>query len=333
MNIEKLPSGNYRVRKTVNGKTYRITFDHKPSEKEIIMAFSEKITDNTVICEHITFRAAVVQYCNVKSNVLSPSTIRDYLKIPNRISSDFVDKYLEEITPNDVQYEINKLSAKLSPKTVRNIHGFISTILGYYRPDFRLSTTLPQKRKFNSYTPSKRDVDRILDYAKGTPYSIPFQLGALGLRRSEIAGLKKTDLDGNYLTIHTAVVQDKDDNWVDKGNTKTTESTRTIWVSDELAEEIRECNKICEVIPDTLGKTLSKWQDRLGIPHFRFHDLRVYYVSYAHACGIPDKIPQKNGGWKTDYVMKSTYQKTISEEELYFTKALAEDILKINLED
>ena len=36
MNIDKRPSGNYRVRKMVNGKTYTLTLDHKPTEKEII---------------------------------------------------------------------------------------------------------------------------------------------------------------------------------------------------------------------------------------------------------------------------------------------------------
>ena len=42
--IEKLPSGSYRVRKMYKGKKVSMTFDKKPTESDIMVAFSEKIT-------------------------------------------------------------------------------------------------------------------------------------------------------------------------------------------------------------------------------------------------------------------------------------------------
>ena len=45
MKLEKLPSGSYRAQKMYKGKRYRITFDHKPSEKELTIAFAEKFEE------------------------------------------------------------------------------------------------------------------------------------------------------------------------------------------------------------------------------------------------------------------------------------------------
>lgn len=147
MNIEKLPSGSYRARITVNKKVYRTTFDHKPSEREIMLAFADKITDSSVITKHITFQAAAIQYINIKHDVLSPSTLRDYSRYCDRLSDTFVNLYIDKITPQDIQIEINKLAQTKSPKTVRNLNGFIVPVIKMFRPNFAFNTTLPQKEE------------------------------------------------------------------------------------------------------------------------------------------------------------------------------------------
>lgn len=58
-----------------------------------------------------------------------------------------------DITALDVQKEINRYSVGHSPKTVYNFHGFISPILGMFRPNLKLNTTLPQKVKNEPYIP------------------------------------------------------------------------------------------------------------------------------------------------------------------------------------
>jgi len=50
----------------------------------------------------------------------------------------------------------------------------------------------------------------------GTKYEIPFRLGCLGLRRSEICALTKKDLKGNILTVHKALVLNSDNKFVEK---------------------------------------------------------------------------------------------------------------------
>lgn len=160
----------------------------------------------------------------------------------------------------------------------------------------------------------------------GTIYHIPFQLGVLGLRRSEIASLSHDNIKGNKLTIDSALVQNEDFEWVEK-DTKTTDSTRTIYIPDCLVEEINNSEQILACHPNTLNKKLHDYQRKLGIPEFRFHDLRAFYVSYAHSCGIPDNIIMSNGGWKSETIMKRVYRRTIEEDAEYYQKALAKDLL------
>ncbi len=45
---------------------------------------------------------------------------------------------LRKLSQENIQEAINLESLHHSPKTVRNIHGLISAVLGQYRPDMRL---------------------------------------------------------------------------------------------------------------------------------------------------------------------------------------------------
>ena len=143
MNIEKRPSGSYRVRMTFGGKRYSLTFDHEPTEAEVITKFSDKV--NTLIdCEHITFETAAKEYCKLKKNVLSPATYREYVNMPNRLSPEFLKLYIDKITSKDIQQEINNLAATRKPKTVKNYYDFIIPVIRLYREDFRPKGTLPE---------------------------------------------------------------------------------------------------------------------------------------------------------------------------------------------
>jgi integrase len=69
-----------------------------------------------------------------------------------------------------------------------------------------------------------------------------------------------------------------------------------------------------------MGKILKD----LGIPHFRFHDLRAYAVSIAHALGVPDAYIQEWGGWKTDHVLKRVYRRAMDDKNKEYRDKLKE---------
>ena len=313
MKVEKISANSYRVRKTYRGKRYDVCFDHKPTQREVAEAVADKM--KSLVGLKGSFEFYCNQYIDSKQNVLSPSTIGGYRKIVRTISAGFKEKQIYEIEPIDIQNEVNDYAANHSPKSVRNLHGFISAVLGVFNPNLNISTTLPQKKKFNRNMPTTEDVQKILKASEGTPYHIPFQLAVLGMRRSEICGATIDDLHGNFLSINKARIYDGDNHIMTRDNTKTEESTREIYLPDSLVEEILEAGVIYDKTPPMLVKTLHKYQDELGIERFRLHDLRGFYVSYAHSIGIPDVYILKAGGWKSDYVMKNTYRDALKDKE------------------
>lgn len=321
MKIEQRTNGSYRVRKMFAGKTYSLTFDHKPTQKEITEQLAEITKSEDTVTN--SFGNCAKSYIKSKSNVLSPSTIKGYNAVLSYIPKDFTQKKIRDITQVDIQLVINDYASDHSPKSVRNLHGFISAVLRQYRPNMIISTTLPQKVKYEPYIPSKEDIQKIINAAKDSEYSIPIRLGCLGLRRSEVCALAKEDLDGNILTVNKAKVQRTDNSWYIKPLTKTTDGMREIYVPDELAKDIRECEKVCSVVPNQLLKALQRYQRQLDIPQFRFHDLRHFYASFAHENGMSDADIMESGGWKSDYTMKTVYRHALKKEKEEAQKKIA----------
>ena len=322
MKVEKHHS-SYRVRKMVQGKTHYITYDHKPTQAEVMRDLLE--LEETVPVKG-SFFACAESYIDSKSNVISPKTIRSYKSLLNAsISKQFRALQIANITQQDIQLEVNRFAADHSPKSVRNLHGFISAVLSQFRPNMSISTTLPQKAKYEHYTPSEDDIKRILEASKDdAPNHICFQLGCMSLRRSEILALTLDDIDGNILTINKAVVQNSDGDWVIK-STKSTAGTRKIYIPDSLVEEIRELGYIYNRNPDKMRRALNRYQDKLGIPRFRFHDLRHFFASYAHEKGMSEQAIMDTGGWRSAETLRSVYRHSMGLQDAQ--KATFEDLI------
>lgn len=314
MTIEKLKSGSYRIKQMINGTTYRITVDHKPSNKEALQLIAKQMSVKCPVSSKMPLKRACEAYVESKSNVLSPSSIRGYNSLIKQISEQLSATPINTITRPMVQTEINKYSADHSPKTTANLSGFISSVLAYYGNEIG-KITLPQKEKKSPYIPTEQEVHAILDAVKNTKYMIPIFLTGMGLRRSEVCALQIEDLsDDNVLTINKALVQNEKKEWVVK-TTKTTDSTRTIIIPDYIANRIREQGYVYDGFPGQIYKRLTDTQKKLGIPHFSLHKMRHFFASYMHKLGYTDKQIQEMGGWKTDEVMRTVYQHAMDMEE------------------
>lgn len=322
MKLEKLPSGSYRAKKIVKGTTYRITFDHKPTQAEVLTEMSRIIEDVPV--DKGAFFSCVEHYINSKSNILSPSTIISY-RMMQRLMPKWLNKPIQNITQMDIQTAINEYAVDHAPKTVKNYHGLISAVMKMYRPNFSLHTTLPKGREKEIQVPSHDDITRILKEVEGTEYHIPFQLGCLGLRKGEILALELSDLDGDCITVNKTMVASEKGGYVVKNLPKTVSSVRKVYIPDALANEIREKGYIYNGYQGQLLKNLHRVQDKLGIPRCRFHDLRHYFVSYAHSLGWSDADIIAITGHKTDDIAKRVYRHSMANNEE--KKILASQIL------
>lgn len=328
MKLEKLSSGSYRYRKQVNGKRISLIFDHKPTQREILVALSAEMEKTDNLPKSSMYKCAL-NYIETKDAILSPSTKRSYHALIRGMSEEFKKIDINDVTAYDVQVEINQYTKTHSAKTTANYHGFISAFLGLFRPTLTLHTTLPQKVKYEPYTPSEDDIRRVLDAVKDTKYSVGFQLGVLGLRRSEVCGLDLSDLDGNELHIHRTKVQNEYQKWELKELTKTEDGKRKIYIPDSLVNEIRSAGTIYDGDPSSLLYNLHAIQKRLNIPQFRFHDLRGFYASYAHSKGVPDAVIMESGGWRSDYVMKSVYRHAMENDKRTYQQKIASDIFTL----
>ncbi len=331
MNIEKV-GNRWRITEMRSGIRYRVSVDYKPTKKQAEELMRKKISEGNINTKATdSFNDAALKYCELKSNILSPWTINGYKAILRALSDTFKQSKLVNIDQIMVQKEINRYSADHSPKSTRNVHGFISAVLSVYKPSLKLSTTLPEKDKFEPYAPSNDDIKRILDEVAGTKYEIAFRLGALsGMRRGEICAITSEDVwhdeeqDAYYVHIGKAKVLSSDKNgYIVRQIPKTTDSIRDVLIDEELAKMILACDgEIFPYNPPALRDHLSDIQDQLEIPHFRFHDLRAYHATDLRYKGIPDKIITDRCGWKNVATLEKHYQRTQKGKQAEYKDAI-----------
>lgn len=314
MNIEKLASGSYRVRKMVNGKWYRITYETKPTQRQAEADLRELIMqDADAPGKGLAFEKAAKRYIDSKKNVLSPSTIRNYGMMLRNLPEWFISVELSDISQETLNRLVNELTLDKSPKTVRNYHGFVSVIIGTYRPQFKINTTLPQRKKIEPYIPTDAEVKSILDALKGSEFYIPIVLACYGMRRGEILALTADDVDGDVIHITKALSLNDKTEYVIK-STKTTESERDIIVPQDIADHIKAQGYAYNGYPNSINRHLLTVEAKLGIQPFPLHKLRHYFVSKMLTI-TDSKTVQALGGWKTDAVMKSVYAHSMKEEQ------------------
>ena len=329
---KKLPSGSWRVQvyagKDAQGKRQYRSFTaltKKEAEYEALqyqLHYKEVSRDTTAM----TLAEAAEKYVRSKDSILSPATIRGYENIRKNHLKGLMQVRLNRITPAMIQEAINSESRPYtdrhgrtqtrSPKTIRNIHGFLSAVLSEYCPSLALNTTLPQKERKEAQILEPEEIGALLSAVEGSTMELPVLMATwLCMRASEISGLTWdcVDFKTGRIAIKRAIVRDKDNRWVEKG-TKTTGSTRTLNVPEYImqklagAKEVSESERVVPLSSESMYKRLKTILRRNGLPDIRFHDLRHTAASVMLTLNIPDKYAQARGGWSTDHTMKNVYQ-------------------------
>lgn len=307
MKTEKISKNTYRVRKMIKGISYSVTFDHKPSQKEILFALSEDI-EAPKQAEKGSLKEYCNKYINDKSNVLKSSTMRGYDIIINNLPDWLAKKQLREIEEEDIEKYVNDMAARLAPKTIRNRYYFIVSVITKYNKRFNCSATLPMVVDKDTYIPTKEDIQAIITAISGTEYEIPIKLAVLGLRQSEIGGLSIDDIKNGRAYIHQALTQGRNNKWVLEESNKTASSTRYVQLPKDLYNLIIKQGYIYNGSLHTIYDVLDRTCKQLNIPHISIHKLRHFYASYCHQEGYTEAQIMEMGGWSTPNVMKKVYR-------------------------
>lgn len=305
---KKQASGNWRIKVYDNSLKKQVAFT-AGTKKECELLAAQYLADQRRPPAQLTLQEAVDKYIEMKSNVLSPSTIAGYQQIERNWLGGLKVIRLCDISNTTLQTHINQLSLNHSAKSVYNTYGLISAVFKAFSPGSQFNIKLPPKKKRTVIFP---EIDAILNAFKGTDVELPVLLALwLGMRMSEIRGATKSNINDGVLTIDATVLT-VNGKQIHRQNTKTFDSTRNLvlpaYIQQLIAQLPPEQERLTILSGDTIYRHYSNILEKNNLPHIRFHDLRHLNASLMLSLGISDKIAMERGGWSNPTIMKSVYQ-------------------------
>lgn len=311
---KKLPSGNYRCRiylgKDENGRKLTKSFT-APTKKEAELLASQYQIENKIFSEdNLLLKDAMMRYNEAKEEVLSPSTLRGYKQYSENKLKDKWNVPLQKIDSELFQSWISEWSKTLSPKTVRNIYGYLIIVLRFFDYGDNIKVTLPQKVPVEYHIVTDDEIRELLNLTEGSELNIAISLAAfIPARRSEICALTNDDIDRkrNTVRINKAMVKNHEGNWIIKPVPKTYGSNRTVEIPKAIIDKIPDKpGKIINANPQQIENRFLRAVAHLK-EHFRFHDLRHYGASFLNAAGVPDRYIMERGGWESVETLQRIY--------------------------
>lgn len=296
---------------------------------------------------NMTLTEAIDQYINTRVALnRSPSTIQDYRCIQRNAFQDLMDCRLKDLDETILQEAVNveagrpinrnrKVQKPISAKRLKNEWGLLTAVLAKYRKELNLEgIELPIVTPRLVELPPAREVLRII---KGTDIELPVLLAMwLSFSMSEVRGLTKSkSINGDYITIREVII-DVDNEAYTKAVGKNPTRNRRHRIPPYIKKLIDDVEG--DVLVPISGRALyHRWiklQDKNGMDHITFHDLRHLSASVMALLRVPDKYAQERGGWKSDGIMKKVYMQTFSEErervddliDSYFEEAMQHEM-------
>ena len=337
LSATQLPSGSYRCRVYDGVLKKQLSFTAATAEEAIMQAQQYKLTHEKTPKSDITLTLGecIDKYIDSKTNVLSPKTVSMYRNIKrSQLSPSFMAIRMRSLTGMNIQAEINRLAGteykpgkKYSAKSVYNANGLISATVKAFRPELIYNVTLPRREKKKKTFPT---VEEVMQAFLGDELELVVLLALwLGLRVSEIRGLKKSDFVNGTVSVNRVIIT-VDSKPVEKTLAKTETSKRSLQVPAVISSLVSKVTDdyITNLTDVRINVKFKKVMTAAGYPDITFHDLRHLNASVMLMLGIPDKYAMERGGWSNRATLKNVYQETFSSErqsvdakiDTYFTE-------------
>ena len=315
----KMSSGNWFIQMRLGGVSTTVTAStEKECSRQAALVKAEYLTGKRTMEKaaekSVTVAQAVNNYITVRSNTLSPLTIRGYRIIEKNRFQFIMPRILTEIKPEEWQRIVNREAGKCSPKTLRNAWGLIRSVVhdvtGAYPPDVQLPGLPANDRPF--LTPDQ--IRTFVAAVKDTHYAVPALLALCSLRASEIEALDWKDIpeDPEFIRVHGAVVLDENNKRVRKKQNKTISSARNVplmipELKDALKRDRKVSGSVMAISQNGLRYGIEKICRENDLPNVGIHGLRHSFASLAYHLQIPEKIAMEIGGWSDAGTMHRIY--------------------------
>ena len=272
---------------------------------------------------------------------LSPRGFERYAGIIKKhIIPDMGSITLTQLRPEHLQKHYTaRLNDGLSARTIRYHHAVIHKALqtavkwGLLSRNVADGVDLPRARRTEMQTWDEDDITRFLEAAKDSSYYALFYTALYtGMRRSELLGLKWTDVDLMLGQVHVkrSLHHLKDGSYVFT-QPKSARSRRTIDLSPSTISTIKEHHekqKLERIMlgvpltdddlvfshfdgkplrPNTITRAWTMLAARAGVKVIRFHDARHTHASLMLKQGIHPKIVQERLGHASISMTLDTY--------------------------
>ena len=331
----KMSSGNYFIQLRLGGVSTTVTAS---TEKECVhmaqLVKAEYLVGKRTMApaakNTVTVTQAIDNYIRVRSNTLSPLTIRGYRIIQDHRFQHIMPRILSEIKPEEWQKIVNREAALCSPKTLRNAWGLIRSVVhevtGSYPPEVKLPGLPANERPF--LTPEEIKV--FVAAVKDTHYAVPALLALSSLRVSEIEALDWKDIPENpeYIRVRGAIVLDENNKRVRKAQNKTAKSARNVplmipELKEALERERRPKGPVMRISQNGLRYGIKKICRENGLPDIGIHSLRHSCASLMYHLQIPEKIAMEIGGWTDSGTMHRIYTHIAQSDMTRYQKAMS----------
>jgi len=325
VDLGKYPNGK-RKRKWVSG--FKTKKEAEKACNELIYKYAHnEIPEVKDMNLHSYLYLWLEQYA--KNNVKGNTYDNYVLNIERHIVPLIGSIKLEKLTPLSIQDFYSKLSTEnaLGNTTINYIHRLLNNALKQ-AVKWNLITfnpcnavTPPRKDKYEARTLTEIEVSKLLDACQNDIMYTPILIACTtGMRRSEIVGLRWSDINFTEKTISVRHTYQKIGNEYKLMTPKNKKSSRSIAMFDVLAAHLFKMRKIYLKNKLKYGSTFHDsdhvccWEDGKPIPPYciynafkkiskesnitqvRFHDLRHTHATLLLSAGIPAKITSERLG-------------------------------------
>lgn len=317
--IQELEKGKARLIVSIGGRTDRrrfcktVTYKTKKELKQLYNDFEEECrqlppTDITVQ----DLLESYIAYCRTLGR--KATTIRGYNIVAERCYEPIGAISAQSLTTYRLEKFIAEMGEKrLSAKTIKNTIGLLSAaydhaiFIGQLKENPCKRVTLPKGQPKDIRIFYLEEIPKFLETIADVDLNekVAYELALfLGLRRSEILGLKESDVDIVKGLIYVHNTRHRVDGEDIEQDTKTKKSTRILALPDILILDLARLiethrqfkyEKVDYLIQDGFGNALgaqalssrlARLEKKNGLPNVTLHGLRHTYASLLHSQGV-----------------------------------------------